>query len=44
MKKILYIDINKSCNNNCIGCAIDPNIHKNKYRDLGIIKKELRKA
>src|SRR3989338_2311196 len=44
MKKILYIDINKSCNNNCIGCAIDPNIHKNKYRDLGIIKKELRKG
>ncbi len=44
MRKILYLNVNNSCNNNCIGCAVDPNIQKNEYRSLSSIKEELKEG
>lgn len=44
MNKILYLNVNNSCNNNCIGCAIDPIINKNIYRKFEEIKSELIKG
>jgi len=41
MKKIFYLDINKSCNNNCLGCAIDPSTKDASFRSFDEIKDDL---
>jgi MoaA/NifB/PqqE/SkfB family radical SAM enzyme len=41
MNKIFYLDINNVCNNNCIGCAVDPNVDVIYNKPVDIIEKEL---
>jgi MoaA/NifB/PqqE/SkfB family radical SAM enzyme len=41
MNKIFYLDINNVCNNNCVGCAINPNVNVMDNKSLDIIKTEL---